>query len=173
MNDEHDSCKLRCTARRTPITYLSFPLTCNSLKALNTYTQRQISPFKVTLTCQTHRTQPLNLNFRLQPFSQLPRSLTHTRTHPINLFLSLTSTHTNPSLLKEQTMSPPLPLHPLSALESQINLLPNGKARKPPVKLSECALKEMVQYKCNISISKDKTKTPVVVCQPFVRLLRQ
>jgi inner membrane protease subunit SOM1 len=71
-------------------------------------------------------------------------------------------------------MPPPLPVHSLSDLESQINVLPNGKARKPPVKLSDCALKELVQYKCNISIPKgDKKKPPIIVCEPVVRLLRQ
>jgi inner membrane protease subunit SOM1 len=70
-------------------------------------------------------------------------------------------------------MSPPLPVISLSALESQINVLPNGKARKPPVKLSDCSLKEMVQYKCNVSVKNGDKSTAVVVCQPFVRLLRQ
>jgi inner membrane protease subunit SOM1 len=67
----------------------------------------------------------------------------------------------------------PLPVHPLSTLESQINTLPNGKARKPPVKLSDCALKELVQYKCNIEVPEQKGVTPAIICEPFVRLLRQ
>jgi inner membrane protease subunit SOM1 len=71
-------------------------------------------------------------------------------------------------------MPPPLPVYSLSELESQINTLPNGKARKPPMKLSDCVLKELVQYKCNISISKEnKVETPTIVCEPVVRLLRQ
>lgn len=70
-------------------------------------------------------------------------------------------------------MSPPLPLYTLPELESQINVLPNGKVRKPPVKLADCALKELVQYKCNIEPSKRKGVDPVILCQPFVRLLRQ
>jgi inner membrane protease subunit SOM1 len=70
-------------------------------------------------------------------------------------------------------MSPPLPIHSLSALESQINVLPNGKARKPPVKLADCPLKELVQYKCNLDVSEGKGKRPTVVCEPVVRLLRQ
>jgi inner membrane protease subunit SOM1 len=69
-------------------------------------------------------------------------------------------------------MSPPLPLHSLHTLESQINLLPSGKPRKPPVKLSDCALKELVQYKCNIQIPEKKGVQPTVVCEPFVRMLR-
>jgi inner membrane protease subunit SOM1 len=70
-------------------------------------------------------------------------------------------------------MSPPLPVLSLSDLEAQINTRPNGKPRKPAVKLSDCALKELVQYKCNLSFQRDENKKPIVVCQPFVRLLRQ
>jgi inner membrane protease subunit SOM1 len=70
------------------------------------------------------------------------------------------------------SMAPATPIYPLSALESQINVLPNGKPRKPPVRLGDCALKELVQYKCNIEIS-EKTKKPDVICEPVVRLLRQ
>lgn len=72
-------------------------------------------------------------------------------------------------------MPPPLPVHPLDALEAQVNVLPNGKGRKPPIKLSDCALKELVQYKCNIEVpgTKGKRKDPTIVCEPFVRLLRQ
>lgn len=70
-------------------------------------------------------------------------------------------------------MPPPLPIYPLSALESQINVLPNGKARKPPVKLEECALKELVQYKCNVHPSDKEGADPAIICEPVVRLLRQ
>lgn len=69
-------------------------------------------------------------------------------------------------------MAPATPIYPLSALESEINVLPNGKPRKPPVRLGDCALKELVQYKCNIELS-EKTRKPNVVCEPVVRLLRQ
>ncbi|KAF1360856.1 hypothetical protein EJ07DRAFT_114506 [Lizonia empirigonia] len=69
-------------------------------------------------------------------------------------------------------MAPATPIYPLGALESEINVLPNGKPRKPPVRLGDCALKELVQYKCNIELS-EKTGKPNVVCEPVVRLLRQ
>ncbi|UPX12911.1 uncharacterized protein EKO05_0003444 [Ascochyta rabiei] len=69
-------------------------------------------------------------------------------------------------------MAPPTPIHTLSTLESQINVLPNGKPRKPPVQLRDCALKELVQYKCNIEVS-ETTRRPDVICEPVVRLLRQ
>jgi inner membrane protease subunit SOM1 len=70
-------------------------------------------------------------------------------------------------------MPPPVTVYPLSDLESQIKTLPNGKARKPPVNLRDCPLKEMLQYKCNISISEIKGVQPTIVCEPVVRLLRQ
>jgi inner membrane protease subunit SOM1 len=69
-------------------------------------------------------------------------------------------------------MAPATPIHALSALEAQINVLPSGKPRKPPVRLSDCALKELVQYKCNIEVL-EKTRKPTVICEPVVRLLRQ
>ncbi|KAH8701301.1 mitochondrial export protein Som1 [Phaeosphaeriaceae sp. PMI808] len=70
-------------------------------------------------------------------------------------------------------MSPPLPIYPLSALETQVNIHPDGKARKPLTKLVDCPLKELVQYKCNIKISKTKNVEPMILCEPVVRLLRQ
>ncbi|KAH7402359.1 mitochondrial export protein Som1 [Phaeosphaeria sp. MPI-PUGE-AT-0046c] len=69
-------------------------------------------------------------------------------------------------------MPPPLPIYPLSTLESRLNVLPNGKARKPPVKLDDCALKELVQHKCNIHLLDGKSKTPQIICEPVARLLR-
>jgi hypothetical protein len=69
-------------------------------------------------------------------------------------------------------MAPATPIYSLSDLETQINVLPNGKPRKPPVRLADCALKELVQYKCNIEI-KEGARKPNIVCEPVVRLLRQ
>jgi len=70
-------------------------------------------------------------------------------------------------------MSPPIPTIPLSTLESQLNTLPSGKPRKPPVSLADCALKELTQYKCNIAEVFEKGKEPLIVCEPVVRLFRQ
>ncbi|KAF1934719.1 hypothetical protein EJ02DRAFT_439693 [Clathrospora elynae] len=70
-------------------------------------------------------------------------------------------------------MPPPTCTLPLSALESSINTLPNGKPLSPPIKLSECALKELVQYKCNVQKAQKKGMRPSVVCEPVVRLLRR
>ncbi|KAF1972038.1 hypothetical protein BU23DRAFT_555548 [Bimuria novae-zelandiae CBS 107.79] len=69
-------------------------------------------------------------------------------------------------------MAPPTPIYPVFALPTEINTLANGKPRKPPIKdLRDCALKEMVQYKCNISQETKGTK-PLIICEPVVRLFR-
>ncbi|KAF2024954.1 hypothetical protein EK21DRAFT_77548 [Setomelanomma holmii] len=70
-------------------------------------------------------------------------------------------------------MPPPIPTHHLSDLETQINILPNGKPRKPPVNLLDCPLKELVQFKCNMSVPQRKGQMPTIICEPVVRLLRQ
>jgi inner membrane protease subunit SOM1 len=69
-------------------------------------------------------------------------------------------------------MAPPIPTFHVSALPSEINTLPNGKARKPPIDLENCALKEMVQYRCNVDKPK-KGQQGVVICEPVVRFYRQ
>jgi inner membrane protease subunit SOM1 len=69
-------------------------------------------------------------------------------------------------------MAPPTPTFPVTDLPTQINLLPSGKQRNPPLNLSDCVLKELVQYKCNLG-DKDKMSGPDIVCQPVVRLLRK
>lgn len=70
-------------------------------------------------------------------------------------------------------MAPPTPVYPVSALPTEINTLANGKPRKPPITdLKECPLKEMVQYKCNISKPKSKGAQPVIICEPVVRMFR-
>jgi inner membrane protease subunit SOM1 len=70
-------------------------------------------------------------------------------------------------------MAPPISTIPVSDLEGAVNTLPSGKRRNPPVDLSDCALKELVQYKCNVEPPKKKGDVPVVLCQPLVHLLRR
>ncbi|KAF1948971.1 hypothetical protein CC80DRAFT_497820 [Byssothecium circinans] len=70
-------------------------------------------------------------------------------------------------------MAPPLPLIPPSALEAELNTLPSGKPRRPPLVLTDCALKELVQYKCNIDKPVTRGARPVIYCEPVVRLIRQ
>lgn len=70
-------------------------------------------------------------------------------------------------------MAPPISTIPVSDLEASINTLPSGKPRNPPVKLSDCALKEMLQYKCNLELPKRKGDAPSIVCEPLVHLLRR
>jgi hypothetical protein len=72
-----------------------------------------------------------------------------------------------------EAMAPPTPTYPVSALPTEINTLANGKARKPPIKnLKDCALKEMVQYKCNVQRPNIKGGEPIILCDPVVRMFR-
>lgn len=70
-------------------------------------------------------------------------------------------------------MSPPVHMIHPSELEAAINVLPTGKLRNPPINLSDCELKELVQYKCNITKPEKKGETPHIICEPVVRLLRR
>ncbi|PSN67666.1 hypothetical protein BS50DRAFT_572717 [Corynespora cassiicola Philippines] len=62
-------------------------------------------------------------------------------------------------------MAPPIPTFHLSALESNLQLSPKtGKPLKPKdgggaIDLSSCALKEMLQYKCDVRRRPDITST--------------
>lgn len=81
-------------------------------------------------------------------------------------------------------MAPPLPLVSLSELEQHATspktsspltsdaAQPSWKSKaEPPRALTDCALKEMTQYKCNIE--KQEKGKPQVVCLPLVRLFRE
>ncbi len=70
-------------------------------------------------------------------------------------------------------MAPPITQIPLSALEAEVNLLPNGRRRKPQVNLRDCPLKELVQYKCNGFPAKRPGEKDWIICDPVVRLFRQ
>ena len=62
----------------------------------------------------------------------------------------------------------PVEAFPTRELEERINVLPNGKARYPPIKLSDCELMKLTQYKCH-----PEPKTRQVVCKPFMRIFRK
>lgn len=60
-----------------------------------------------------------------------------------------------------------------SELSERVNQLPSGKARKPQIKdLKECALKEMIQYNCELNGPKQDPASKVV-CEPVLRLFRK
>lgn len=69
-------------------------------------------------------------------------------------------------------MAPLVEAFPAHELESRINTLNTGKRRKPPVKLEECALKEMSQYFCEL-VGPREDPGGKVVCQEFVRSFRK
>lgn len=71
-------------------------------------------------------------------------------------------------------MGPTVETFHASELQSRINTLPTGKARKPPVKdlKKDCTLKELMQYNCDLDGPKEDPKSKVV-CKGVLRLFRQ
>ncbi|CAN9294961.1 unnamed protein product [Alternaria sp. RS040] len=63
-------------------------------------------------------------------------------------------------------MAPPISTIPVSELEASINTLPSGKPRNPKVKLGDCVLKELVQYKCLSEQPEKKAVASGVLCEP-------
>ncbi|KAK4539639.1 hypothetical protein LTR36_010465 [Oleoguttula mirabilis] len=61
--------------------------------------------------------------------------------------------------------------HP-ARLQQHVQYHPNGKARKPPVDLKQCELKELIQYECDLRGPKENPRSRVV-CEPLLRLFRQ
>jgi inner membrane protease subunit SOM1 len=64
---------------------------------------------------------------------------------------------------------PPVEPFDFSTLEERVNTLPNGKRRKKPIKLEDCQLVQLKQFKCVPSEGDLKR----VVCSPFLRLFRR
>jgi hypothetical protein len=69
-------------------------------------------------------------------------------------------------------MAPLVEAFAASTLQSHINTLPNGKARKPPVDLEKCELKEMKQYFCDLDGPREDPRSKIV-CEEFVRSFRK
>ncbi|KAF2020379.1 hypothetical protein BU24DRAFT_416085 [Aaosphaeria arxii CBS 175.79] len=69
-------------------------------------------------------------------------------------------------------MAPVVPTIHVSELATEINALPHGKTRSPPIDLASLPLKELVQYRCDI-VAGEKGTGPIVKCVPVVRLYRQ
>ncbi|KAK5001317.1 hypothetical protein LTR28_012802 [Elasticomyces elasticus] len=69
-------------------------------------------------------------------------------------------------------MAPPTEAFPPSQLAARINTTPSGKRRKPPIAdLADCALKEMLQYHCELVGPREDSRSEVR-CWPVVRLFR-
>jgi len=82
--------------------------------------------------------------------------------------MSETKAEIDAAAVKRVPVGPPVQSFPVSELEKRINTTERGKPRKPPVKLEECKLMEMVQYNCVVV-----KKTKEVECRPLLRLFRQ
>ncbi|MCJ1259274.1 hypothetical protein MMC24_007110 [Lignoscripta atroalba] len=70
-------------------------------------------------------------------------------------------------------MTPPVELFPTWELEHRVQGTAQGKRRKPPVKLEECTLGEMVQYNCYPETGGRESSKPIIKCEPIVRLFRR
>jgi hypothetical protein len=57
-------------------------------------------------------------------------------------------------------------------IEDRVNTRPNGKKLPEPIKLEECKLMRLVQYKCH-TLQDPSTSRQYVECKPFERLFRQ
>lgn len=70
-------------------------------------------------------------------------------------------------------MPPLVAVFDSSELAQRVKYLPNGKVRKPPVgDLKACALKEMIQYNCDLNGPKENPSSRVV-CSGTLRLFRK
>jgi hypothetical protein len=70
-------------------------------------------------------------------------------------------------------MAPPLdPFLPVD-LDWRVQALPNGKRRKLPIELEKCALKEIVQYDCQVQYKDKSDKKGTIVCSPITRIFRK
>jgi mitochondrial inner membrane protease subunit SOM1 len=69
-------------------------------------------------------------------------------------------------------MAPLVEVFPPSQLTKHIQYHANGSLRKPPVDLKQCALKELLQYECDLKGPREDPRSKIV-CEPVLRLFRQ
>jgi len=69
-------------------------------------------------------------------------------------------------------MAPPVETFHPSRLQQHVQYQANGKVCKTPVDLKQCALKELIQYECDLNGPKQDPRSKVV-CEPVLRLFRQ
>ena len=69
-------------------------------------------------------------------------------------------------------MAPLIESFPPSRLQHHIQYTANGRPRKPPMELKDCALKELIQYECDLRGPKNNPRSRVV-CEPVLRLFRR
>lgn len=83
-------------------------------------------------------------------------------------------THSNAKPVNGLDMAPLIEAFHASELPERIAFHPDGQKRKPAIKdlKKECALKEMIQYDCQLQGPKNSPQSKVV-CEPVLRLFRQ
>nr|POF01317.1 hypothetical protein CFP56_21265 [Quercus suber] len=73
---------------------------------------------------------------------------------------------------EETTMAPHVEVFDASRLDHAIQYKPNGRRHRPNIDLKACALKELLQYECDLNGPRHDPRTKVV-CEPVLRLFRQ
>lgn len=69
-------------------------------------------------------------------------------------------------------MAPLIEAFPASELSERIVYKPDGQRRKSQDKLKDCALKELLQYDCDLQGPQNSPQSKVV-CKPILRLFRK
>ena len=89
------------------------------------------------------------------------------------IYLTVSSRHNFHECASIQ-MSPPVETFPASELAQRVQLTLQGRRRKGrEIVLSDCELREMVQYSCHLEEDSEKPRTAIVKCEPIVRLFRK
>jgi hypothetical protein len=69
-------------------------------------------------------------------------------------------------------MAPMIEAFHATELAERVKYKPDGQFHKPRVDLKDCALKELIQYDCQLQGPKNSPSSKVV-CEPVLRLFRK
>jgi mitochondrial inner membrane protease subunit SOM1 len=119
----------------------------------------------------TSSTSPSNLFPRS---SAIPRFLTSPPCYS-HYFLPFTPPPPKPFTTQfTRKMPPPTPLFPPHRLQDALTHSSTGAPLKTPVPdlKKDCALKELIQYECDLNGPREDPRSKVV-CEPVLRLFRQ
>lgn len=99
------------------------------------------------------------------------KSKSHPKAKDFDQTFSRSGATPNASVLK--VMAPPLEPFLPADLQWRAQIQANGKGRKQPIELEKCALKEIVQYDCQVQYKDKNDKIGTIVCTPVTRLFRR
>jgi hypothetical protein len=69
-------------------------------------------------------------------------------------------------------MAPMIEAFHASELAERVKYKPDGQYHKPGINLKDCALKELLQYDCQLD-GPQSSRSSKVVCKPLLRLFRK